>query len=533
MNNIKGTPINFALNPEMPRVVPGEPPPTGDSTGKQAAQFQPSNTAALAGVVGIADPWAQNAWGWRSEATANLPGGTPAPGLFSNYSVNGLPISWPGQYSYFRRILNDPSVRFVRAMAFAPVLTTKWVVQASKDAPKDAAATIQTMFDDLRLQFLDDALRGVDYGWCGFEQCFEMLKDGPHAGTFWLTKLKALMHDLTSIYVDEHGDFNGFNNNGQLVSPVKTCLYTHDGESGNLYGRGRCWNLLEVVPWWRDANEGAARYDRKIAGVFLVCHYPPGQSINRDGHLTENYQIAQTMLDSIAAGKPIAVCNEFAGEMENNFLNNIGMADRTRWKIEMLEDKGSRQPGFSDRLAYLDRQKARAYLVPERSAFEAQKSGSKADSESHGDIILVQAAIINERLTSILNGKAIDPNSPVNNILRVNWGEAAVGTVKILPDAIQEDMKKFMRDITMQIIGDDPVTVNTLSNIQQIMAKAGMPLPTDPMSDEELTVELEGIVAKRVKAMGPVGGGGDGGKETMSRIREAVIKLNGNGHTGN
>lgn len=429
-------PSNFSNKepPSSTREIPTTPPPMGDSTNRQAAQFQPTNMAIMAGVIGLNNSW-HNAWNWEQAPAASATyGGTPSPALFSNYSINGLPVAWPGQYSYFRKILNDATVRFVRMIAFAPVMATKWIVKAKKGAPDGAADLIQDMMDHVRPDFVENALRGVDYGWAGFEQIFELVERGPHKGRFWLKRLKPLLHDFTSIYITEHGDFNGFNNNGTIVDPNKALLYTHDGESGNLYGRGRCWNLLEIVPWWRDANDGAARYDRKIAGVFMVCHYPPGKSMDRNGVYRENWEIAQTMLDSVAAGKPIAVCNEFAGEMENNFLQNISMADRTRWKIELLEDKGSRQPGFSDRLAYLDRQKARAYMTPERTAFEAQKSGSKADSESHSDVLLMNAVIISSQLARLVSGADTDWNSPINNVLRMNFGDNAVGLIEVVPE---------------------------------------------------------------------------------------------------
>lgn len=516
-------------------------PATGEDTKRQAMLFQPSNAAVMAGVVGLGG-WDSCAWGdWiRPQDTLTGPytGSCPAPGIFTNFSINGLPTAWPGQYTFFRKILNDPSIRFVRELALAPILATKWAFRATKDSPPEAADVIREMFESLLPFFLDDVIRGVDYGWAGFEQVFDTMPRGRYKGAFWLKKLKSLMPDITTIYVDNFNEFAGFNNNGTPVDPVKCLLYTYDGESGNLYGRGRCYNLLEVVPWWRDANDGAARYDRKIAGVFLICHYPPGQSIDRNGVLTENWKIAQAMLDSVSAGKPIAVCNEFAGEMEqtaSGFLQNVAIADRTRWKFELLEDKGSRQPGFSDRLAYLDRQKARAYLTPERSAFEAQKSGSRADSESHGGIILTGANYINARLALLLNGSQMVTNSPINNILRMNWGDDAVGTVTAVPEDMNEEKKKFLREISKVLLGEAPELTGKISSLNTMFEQAGFPQPSDPLTDGDLTADLGDMMIKRVAKTSAGAGEGDG--VTMSRIRRYFDDhpelLNGNGHKAN
>ncbi len=535
---------NHPLYPTNPLNTPAsaqKTPPLGEQTGREAMSFTPMNAGGLTSIISpdaYNSGW-NNSWDWeRSNASVptyshNVP--SPAPGLFSDMSILGLPIAWPGMYRYFRAILNDPSVRYVRSLAYAPILVTQWTAKGSKNAPKEAAEKIQKMFDPLRLQYLDDAVRGIDYGWAGFEQVYDTLTDGPDAGMIYLCKIKALLHDITSIYVEQNGSFNGFNNNGTLIDPIKALLFTYDGESGNLYGRGRCNNLLETVPWWRDANEGAARYDRKIAGVFLVCHYPPGTSIDKDGKVTENFKIAQQILNSIAAGKPIAVCNEFAGDlMDNGFLSNISMADRTRWRLELLEDKGSRQPGFSDRLAYLDRQKARGFLVPERSAFEAQKSGSRADSESHGDSILVQADITNEALARILNGSAYHRYSPINNILRMNWGESAVNTVTLSPVPIDDSKKAFIRDIAKQLFTSQPAMAPRVADLPQMFEEAGLPCPSDPLTNADLVIELDGMIAQQVQVKGDVGPASKDGKQTLSRIHQNLEqhekRLNGSGH---
>ena len=129
-------------------------------------------------------------------------------------------------------------------------MTSEWSWSADDDAPKEALETMQAMFDPLRLQILDDAVRAIDYGWAGFEKIFSMRK-----GLFCLDYLKPMLHELTSILITDGGEYAGLTNNGEELSAGKGFIFTYDGESGNLYGRGRVRNLMDVMPWWNEANE--------------------------------------------------------------------------------------------------------------------------------------------------------------------------------------------------------------------------------------------------------------------------------------
>lgn len=491
----------FAMFPTTYPAIPSDKakPPTGDDTGKQAMQFQPSNSAFIGGIVGYFGDGLGNPYnsGVVTPYTANGYGGGGRlnPATYAGYSMNGIPVAWPGNYAYFRKILMDPSVRFVRQIAYAPELAAGWVWKASKDAPTGALEFIQKNLDPLRIHILDHMFRGDDYGWAPFQQVFEV---DPESGRMRLKNLKHLLHDLTSIFVTPSGDFAGLNNNGVVLDEMQSMIYTYDAESGNLYGRGRCQNLLTVMPDWYDANQAARMYDQKVAGVFLVCHYPPGQSYDKNGQLKDNWVIAQEMLNAITAGTPIAVCNEFAGEMLDSMLGTFSSGDRTRWKIEILEDRGSRQPGFGDRLSYIDKRIARGYLVPERAAFEAQKSGSRADSESQGDVLLTAAAENLARKCAVINGLPTNPFSVVNNLLRLNWGPQAIGTVTCAPATVADDAKKFYRDIVKELLSGYPELAGKVSNISDLFAQSGMPMPSDPIEEGALIKWMDGAVAMRL-----------------------------------
>ena len=208
----------------------------------------------------------------------------------------------------------------------------------------------------------------------------------------------------------------------------------------------------------------------------------------------------------------------------SDMLKDYTTGDRTRWRLEILEDKGSRQPGFTERLTYLDKMKARGWLVPERSAFERQRAGSRADSESQGDVVTTQGMIDAWKFAKALEGLPCDPNSPFNIVLRMNWGESAMGTVHIRPTEIEDDKKKFLRDMSKELISGFPQLAGKASSVNKIFQQAGMPMPSDPVDDEELVVVMDDATAVKLpnKNNTQIPPEPKGAQATLSRIYDAM-----------
>ncbi len=117
-----------------------------------------------------------------------------------------------------------------------------------------------------------------------------------------------------------------------------------------------------LSPWpgnWRKANEVAARYDGKIAGAYLLLHYPSfGQGIDQNGAKLDNVYLAQRILDKLEAASGVAigdVPSELAPGQDPN---------QTAWRLEVQGSAGGQQQGFVDRLRYLDSLKVRGMLLP-------------------------------------------------------------------------------------------------------------------------------------------------------------------------
>src|SRR5690606_3443716 len=135
------------------------------------------------------------------------------------------------------------------------------------------------------------------------------------------------------------GKFAGLKQGRVVLDAAKCLVWTHDGEAGDMYGRPRLENVRETWDAWRDCEASAKRYDKKIAGVQPVVHYPPGGGRDRSGAEFTNAELAIKLLDGLTAGKGIAIPNEYATMVDDR---SIGDKEKRRWLIELLEDKGGR-----------------------------------------------------------------------------------------------------------------------------------------------------------------------------------------------
>ena len=201
-------------------------------------------------------------------------------------------------------------------------------------------------------------------------------------------------------------------------------------------------NVREAWNDWRKANEVAARYDRKIAGAYLVLHYPSfGQGIDQNGAKLDNVYLAQRILDKLEAASGVAigdVPSELAPGQDPN---------QTAWRLEVQGSAGGQQQGFVDRLRYLDSLKVRGMLLPERAILEGQH-GTLAESQSQGDLALLQAELVHHHLTREINRQAVDP------VLEANWGPAYRGKVRLEAAPLSDANQGFLRQLVTQVLAD-------------------------------------------------------------------------------
>ena len=193
----------------------------------------------------------------------------------------------------------------------------------------------------------------VDFGYQGYEKVFAHGRDG----LIHLSKLKPLLHDITEIIILPDGGFGGFKQPAAWLGVENALLIPFRVEGSLWYGSPLLENIRETYYQWCDANDAAARYDRKVAGGRLVVHFPLGQSPDKNGVLRDHSDLAQEILNTLQSSGAVAVPRDVAAFLQGLNAQNPG------WLIEVLDKGAGLQPTFVDRLGYLDKLLVRGLLA--------------------------------------------------------------------------------------------------------------------------------------------------------------------------
>lgn len=362
--------------------------------------------------------------------------------------IDDLPRNAAATYADYRTVRAHPTVSLARKLSIAPVVSGNWSVIGADDVEEDRVLFIRDQLLPIREPLLQKALEDrIDYGWSPFEKIFEVIEFGPWSGFNGIRKLKPLLIDKTTIRIDgDTGQFAGFKQSSgkgtDIELPPENCLLMwFDIEGDNLYGRPLLENVRTAHSDWKEANDGARRYDKKMAGSRFVVYYPIGTS-DFNGVETPNGEIAQHLLRTLEASGGFAIPSSVNSQV--NRLNSE--AEREAWRIEVLEDGESRQPGFIERLNYLDKLLVRGLLTPERSVLEGQH-GTKAEAGEHADFAITNMDLLHRHCTRLVNWYVVD------HLLALNFGEDARGSVQLVASELSDDTKAWIRDVYRKILG--------------------------------------------------------------------------------
>ena len=338
----------------------------------------------------------------------------------------------PTTYATYRDLRRDPTVALARVMAVAPILTADWSYQSADGVSPKRVQFIKRQIDRVRTTYLESALfyGNIDFGYQGFEQVL----DHDPRGNLVLTKLKPLLQDITEILIGEHGEFLGYQQPAGRIEPANALHVAFRVEGSYLYGVPLMENVRQACRAWHEANDGARRYDRKVAGATVVVHYPKGSSYDERGVLTPNPELARRLAHKLESSGAVAIPRDVAQLLETAGLDSPG------WKVELLSEGGGLQSGFTERLEYLDKLKVRGLLVPERSVLEGQH-GTLAEAQSHGDVALIQADLTHRYVVDQLNAQVIEP------LLAFNFGPEAARSVWVVPSPLRNEKLAFFREV--------------------------------------------------------------------------------------
>ena len=389
-------------------------------------------------------------------------------------------------YDRYREIRKDATVSLVREIAPGPIIAANWSVEKrDDDVPEEWLSLIEEDIERIRNDYLLQAIRGMnDFGWIGFEKIW--YRDSK--GFARIKKLKALIHDYTYILVDAKGNFQGFQQDDiyQTFVPLEKCLLlSQDVEGTNWYGTGKLELVAKVQDHWDDSNDGANRYDQKIAGSHWVVYYPVGTTLV-DGLETDNFDLAGDILNALeSSGKmrmPSAV---------QSHITDLNADGKSEWRIEAISDNIARQHSFVARLEYLDRLKVRAYGFPEDTILKTRYT-PKTEQGVHANIAATAQDVQHKYVVSMLNKHCIDQT------LQYNYGKDAAGAVYITPAPITNMSLTFLQDVYKMLLNNQAVVGTEYNTIDMLELKTKIAVPHN---NEIMTIDPEEAKVQTAKTI--------------------------------
>ncbi len=405
--------------------------------------------------------------------------------LYASGGCASNPLNFPGYgglydrtYLTYRWMLQHPIVRLVRTISIAPILASYWQYKSADDTiPPARVELIKKMFDRLRQRAMTDILRGRDYGWAPFEPLWELRN-----GEIWLTELKPLTPEWTTILTDETGRFiglqaNTLENKGMtfmvdgksfsgLPAPYKAWVYTYDRECGNLYGRSWLENIRETA-WkdWLDCAQQLQKLSGSISGTQIIMKSPNAQKDQ-----------------CIALVKALA--NGAVGGWVPSMLKDVKPGDNVDWTAlaEMakasvigweLLDFGTRTPaiaGLLERMRHDEDLIFAGGLRPSRSGLEG-KHGTKAEAGVHSDTGMMASELDDDDIASQLQPM-------VDAVLELNFGPDARGSVYIDPPPLLDSKSQRFSDFLTAIStnGDVSTALANYADVADLLDGLDIPI---------------------------------------------------------
>lgn len=386
-------------------------------------------------------------------------------------SIVTAPNPLPASYATYRTMRTDPTIALARALAVAPVVAGEWVIEADDEVDEERIKYIQDQFFGIREPLLETALlSGIDFGWQGYEKVFEEVD-----GKIVLKKLKPLYHDMTDILVDQtNGSFAGFYQQPLTLALANSFLVSFRVEGTEWYGQSLLENIRAVYNQWQTANDGAERYDAKVAGVQPIVKYPPADEYIDDSK-TPNQDIAKGVLDGLESGMGVTLPRS---QMKRAGGSN--KPDEDAWDISLLSDASPRQPGFSNRLDYLDKLKARGLQWPERAILEGM-FGTKAEAGTHQDLALTNADLMHRHVTRLVNWHCVD------QLLALNYGEETRGSVRLLAAPLHNVKLAFLREVLKALLAKDAslMEIFAMVDLDGVLDMLGIPKSEEVVDVDE------------------------------------------------
>lgn len=391
----------------------------------------------------------------------------------------------------FKRMMRDPTIKLAIDIVTALLMRQPWTV----DGPDERICNfVWSQIEPYRKMIIRSAVRGMFHtGWRAFELVYDIQENiSEELGTRQvLVGIKALNERFTDpLAYKDTGEFAGVDNtsvSGEVVRIDEDhCIFVSADEDGlGALPEPLLRSVQETFRKWEKCDEGAQRYDDKVAGGFLAIGYPVGTNKVRVGNTTvdkDNVEIAELFAKSIkSAGyglyprKPDPETGEFT---------------KNDWTFEHVGSAGGLQPNFVTRAKYLDALKLRVCGIPERAATEGT-FGTKAEAEEHADIAIM---VNTERHDFILHGVNRGFTKP---FCMANFGDA--GAARLILGELDPDSRTLFSSIFTTLMGDPVFADRTAArvDVEMLMDKLNIPVLAEesfsegPGSEAEDTVPVD------------------------------------------
>lgn len=366
-------------------------------------------------------------------------------------------------YSTYRAMGQDPTIFLIRTIIVSAIVAAGWSYETKDGTPDDALRFIRDQLDGETDDLITTAVDGGNrFGWSPLEMVF-----GLSDGWIVLEKLKPLLQDLTSILVDNAGNFMGFSQptQGNRIVPLENALlFPWRMEGTDWHGFPLIENVRDAYTRWNTLEDVADEYDGKCVGTRMVVYYPNLP----DNHLTtvngveyENYVIAQTIIDELDKSGKVAVPATVA-----QFVDELDKAS-TGWRIVELTGKNA-SPLIMERARYHDVLKVRGMGFPERVVLEGAAEGQKSGTETAQKWAIQNLEKMSRFVARIVNVRLIDP------LLIWNYGQSYKGGVYVKASPIADETFEVLSDIASETVKANPTIVDIDSILDHLkIPKAG------------------------------------------------------------
>ncbi len=365
---------------------------------------------------------------------------------------NVLPRNLPATYTTYRTLRKDPTVALGLAVASAPITAASWSVSAADGARDEVVDLIKTTLVRNRTKLVGliaDQL--FSFGWIGLELAWVQNRKQLLIPTF-----KHLLPEITTILIDKFGNKIGLRQLSPGGQELNLLFSEHAAfhagravEGSKWYGEPLLENIRTIQAHWDNSNDAASRYDRKAAGSLLKMNYSPGTT-EVDGETTDNREIAESLANALQSSGTLLLPIRPARSDQSE-------RDMQQWDVSFVSDQGNLQPGFTERLNYLDKLKIRGMLLPERSVLEGIH-GTLAEAEAHANIAITIQELVGKAITSEVNDQIVDP------MVELNYGPDEVGSVRLSQAPIIDKNMVYLRTLYTELIRaseDERQTIST------------------------------------------------------------------------